>query len=167
MSSLLSVWVLQLFPSLIQYALWKWQLYSNSYYKKGFYEVFHFYKTFFFTKAYEHFSCASAVGLLISGIYIGRTLKNRPGHSEMLHSIIMHVENAQAHGGAFICFWLLYMNIKRQNSKMCLLYSQPRICNYFHLWYNMLYENENDIAIFTKKKECFLWSVSFLQNHFF
>ena len=32
---------------------------------------------------------------------------------------------------------------------MCLLYSQSRICNYFHLWYNMLYENDNHIAIFS------------------
>ena len=30
--------------------------------KKCFYEVFHFYKTIFFTKAYEKFSCASAAG---------------------------------------------------------------------------------------------------------
>ena len=92
-----------------------------------------------FTKAYENFSFASAVGPLISGIYISRTLKNRPGRSSMLHSIIMHVENAQAHGGAFICFWLLCMNLKRKSSKMCLLYSQSRICNYFYLWYNMLH----------------------------
>ena len=35
----------------------------------------------FFTKAYATFSCASAVGPLISGIYISRALKNRPGHS--------------------------------------------------------------------------------------
>ena len=35
----------------------------------------------FFTKAYENFSFASAVGPLISGIYMNRTLKNRPGHS--------------------------------------------------------------------------------------
>ena len=57
----------------------------------------------------------------------------------MLHSILMHVKNAQAHEGAFICFWLLCMNLERKNSKMCLLYSQSRICNYFHLWYNVLH----------------------------
>ena len=40
-----------------------------------------FTKPFLITKAYENFSFASAVGPLISGIYISRTLKNRPGRS--------------------------------------------------------------------------------------
>ena len=62
-------------------------LYENDNYitiftkKKCFYGVFHFDKTMFFSKAYENLLCASAVGPLMSGIYMGRTLKNRPGHS--------------------------------------------------------------------------------------
>ena len=40
-----------------------------------------FFKNIFFTKAYENFSFASAVGPLILGIYMSRTLKNRPGYS--------------------------------------------------------------------------------------
>ena len=94
---------------------------------------------FFFTEAYETLPYAAVIRLLISGINMSRTLKNRPGRSAMLHSIIMHVENAQAHGGAFICFWLLCINLEREHSKMYILYSQSRICNYFYLWYSMLY----------------------------
>ena len=45
------------------------------------YFMLHLKKKHFFTKAYEKFSFASAVGPLISGIYISRTLKNRPGGS--------------------------------------------------------------------------------------
>ena len=114
-----------------------------------------FLQNHFFYKAYENFSFASAVGPLISGIYIRRTLKNKPRPSLILHSIIMHAENAQAHGGAFICFWLLCMNLKRQNSKMCLLYSQ-----------SMLYENDNYIAIFTTKK-CFCEVFHFYKTNLF
>ena len=49
--------------------------------KKCFYEVFYFYKTIIFTKAYENFSIASDVCPLISGIYMSRTLRKRPGRS--------------------------------------------------------------------------------------
>ena len=54
-------------------------LYENDNYiailstKKSFFEVFRFYKTIFFTKAYENFLFDSAVGPLISEICMRRT----------------------------------------------------------------------------------------------
>ena len=130
-----------------------------------FFEVFHFYKTIFLQKHMKISPVLQLEVLSFQEFTLLEHLRIDP-HTLKCCTLSLCMLKMLKHMEVRSYAFDLCMNLKRHNSNMCLLYSQSRICNYFHLWYNMLYGNDNYIAIFTTKK-CFYEVFHFYKTIFF